>query len=115
MPKSIAEQAELIWPVLALAAKMQRVLTYGEVQDFTGIPAKFQAGPLTRIYVYCERKHHPLLNSIVVLADTRLPGGSPKKMTADEIVVEQARVFDFSWAGKNPRSEDFEASQSVTA
>jgi alkylated DNA nucleotide flippase Atl1 len=110
-----AEQAQLVWPVLALAAQMQRVLTYGEVQDFTGIGAKYQGEALNRIKAYCERKHYPLLNSIVVLADTRLPGGSPKKMTADEIVVEQARVFDFGWVGKNPHSEDFEVSQSVTA
>lgn len=111
---TFAEQAELIWPVLAFAAQMQRVLTYGDVQDFTGIKATYQGESLNRIKAYCERKHYPLLNSIVVLADTRLPGGG-FPISPVELLVEQARVFAFDWAGKNPRSEDFEASQSAKA
>jgi hypothetical protein len=34
------QQAMLIWPVLALAARMQRVLTYGDIQGLTGIAAQ---------------------------------------------------------------------------
>ena len=64
------DQAVLIWPLLAFAARMQRVLTYGEVEDLTGIPAQGQADALHRIYVHCERKHYPLLNSLVVNQET---------------------------------------------
>ena len=37
MPMKIEEQAVLIWPVLAFAARMQRVLTYGELEELTEI------------------------------------------------------------------------------
>jgi len=40
------EQAVLLWHVLAFAARMQRVLTYGEVDDLTGVLARGQADPL---------------------------------------------------------------------
>jgi hypothetical protein len=58
----------LIWPVLALAARMQRVLTYGEIEGLTGIAAVGQAKALGMINRYCKRKHYPLLNTIAVLA-----------------------------------------------
>jgi hypothetical protein len=111
------EQAVVIWPVLAFAARMQRVLTYGEVADLTGILARAQSDPLHLIHLYCERKHYPLLNSIVVDQVTGFPGGEfPKPMTELEFLVERARVFTYGWSAKDkPRSEDFEASQSATA
>jgi hypothetical protein len=46
------EQAVLIWPVLTFAARMQRVLTYREVEDLTGIPARAQSDPLHLIHRY---------------------------------------------------------------
>ncbi len=61
------QQAMLIWPVLALAARMQRVLTYGDIEGLTGIMAVGQAKPLGMINGYCKRKHYPLLNTIAVL------------------------------------------------
>lgn len=102
-----AEQAVVIWPVLAFAARMQRVLTYGELEDFTGILARGQNDPLHLIHLYCERKHYPLLNSIVVSQDTGFPGDKfPKPMTDIEFLVERARVFTYGWSAKRPRSED---------
>jgi len=115
---SLADQAVLIWPVLVFAARMQRVLTYGDVHDFTGIPAHFQGEPLYLIHRYCERKKdYPLLNSIVVSADTGFPGdGFPKKMTPQQHLEERARVFAYGWSGKDkPRREDFDVPQSATA
>ncbi len=110
------EQAVLIWPVLAFAARMQRVVTYAEIEGFTGIAAQGQHTALGLIHAYCDRNHCPLLNSIVVSADTGFPGeGFPKKMTPIEFLVERARVFAFGWSGeKKPRSEDFEVAQSAT-
>jgi len=109
------DQAVLIWPVLVFAARMQRVLTYGELEGFTGIAARGQHTSLGLIHAYCEHKRCPPLNSIVVSADTRLPGdGFPQKMTPSAILVEQARVFAFGWSDeKKPRSEDFETLQSA--
>jgi len=111
-----AEQAVLIWPVLALAARTQRVLTYADVEGFTGILARAQGEPLLLIHRYCERKHYPLLNSIVVSQDTGFPGEAfPNNMTPIEFLVERARVFGSNWSAKDkPRSEDFEASESAT-
>jgi len=104
------QQAMLIWPVLALAAQMQRVLTYGELEGYTGIAAQGQHTALGLIHDYCKRKDYPILNAIVVSAKTGFPGdGFPEKeATPTELLVERARVFAFDWSAKDkPRSEDF--------
>jgi hypothetical protein len=110
-----SEQAVLIWPVLALAARMQRVLTYGELQGFTGIAKYGQNEALGLIHAHCEQKRYPALNAIVVLEETGFPGGGfPKELTPPEFLVERARVFAFDWSSKTkPRSGDFEAAQSA--
>jgi hypothetical protein len=111
------QQAALIWPVLAFAARMQRVLTYGELDGYTGIPATFQTHPLHLIYLYCRRKGYPLLNAIVVNQETGFPGDKfPENMTPTRFLEERARVFTFNWPSKDkPHSEDFEGSESATA
>lgn len=106
------EQAVLIWPVLALAAHMQRLLTYGEVEGLTGIAAQGQHTALGLIHAYCKHKGYPILNSIVVKAegDARgLPGaGFPEQWTPVEHLLERSKVFAFDWRGKaKPRSADF--------
>jgi hypothetical protein len=68
-----SEQAVIIWAVLSLAARMQRVLTYGDIHDFTGVLAVGQAHPLHLIHLYCEKKDYPPLNSIAVNQDTGFP------------------------------------------
>jgi hypothetical protein len=60
------QRAKVIWPLLLLAARMQRVLTYREVEGFTGFPAVSQGESIHLIYLYCKRKGYPQLNSIVV-------------------------------------------------
>ena len=117
MPMKIEEQAVLIWPVLAFAARMQRVLTHGELEELTGIPRYTQDKPLHLIYLHCEDKGFPLLNSLVVSQDTGLPGEPfPKPMTEIQFLVERARVFTYGWYAKDkhPRSENFEALRSST-
>jgi hypothetical protein len=103
------QQAMLIWPVLVQAARMQRVLTYGEVEDFTGVLARGQATPLHLIYLYCKRKSFPELNSIVVNQETGFPGDNyPDDKGILDYLKERATVFTFNWAVKDkPRSEDF--------
>ena len=110
---NLVQQATIIWPVLALSARMQRVLTYGDLEGFTGILARAQAEPLHLIYLYCKRKGYPLLNSIVVNQDSGFPGDSfPDNMTPPQFLEERARVFTFGWSVKDkPHSEDFEGLQ----
>jgi hypothetical protein len=111
---NVAQQAVVIWPVLALSARMQRVLTYGEIDDFTGIPAVSQGRPLYLIHCYCKSKGYPLLNSLAVSQATGFPGDTfPDHMKEAEFLVERARVFTFGWSKNEAR--DFEVSQSATA
>ena len=112
-----AEHAALIWPVLALAARTQQLLTYSDVQGFTGIAAQGLGPPLGLIHAYCERRGWPRLNLIVVQRASGLPGeGVPGKgMTDNQILVEQSHVFVFDWSSKEkPRSRDFESLKQVT-
>ena len=103
------EQAVLMWPVLAFAARMQRFLTYNELQGLTGILRVGQNKALHLIYLYCKKKHYPLLNSIVVNQATGFPGDKhPEPMTAAEFLAVRANVFAFDWSTKaKPRSQDF--------
>ena len=103
------EQAALIWPVLAFAARMQRVLTYSELEGFTGVPRYGQNKALELIFLYCEKHKFPLLNSIVVSQESGSPGSEhPKQLTPEEYLVERARVFAFNWSAETkPRSNDF--------
>jgi hypothetical protein len=104
------EQAVLLWPLLALAARNQQILSYSDVQGFTGIVQHGLGQSLGLIHHYCEQQHFPRLNLIVVNRETGLPGeGVPgKEMTPEQIFVEQARVFVFDWSSKEkPRANDF--------
>jgi len=104
-----SEQAALIWPVLVLAAKMHLVLTYGDLEGYTGIMALGQGNALGLIHSYCEHRGHPHLNAIVVAADTGVPGtGYPSERTLAELLAEHMRVFGFDWSSaEKPRSQDF--------
>jgi hypothetical protein len=111
-----SQQAMLIWPVLALAARMQKVLTYGDIAGLTGIAAVGQAEALGMINRFCKRKHYPLLNTIAVLGQgdgVGFPGhGEPEGLTNTQYLEERARVFAFDWTSKavdKPRPENFEA------
>ncbi len=105
------EQAVLLWPLLTLAARNQQILSYSDVQGFTGIAQHGLGQSLGLIHHYCERQHFPCLNVIVVNRDTGLPGeGLPgkKDMTPEQIFIEQSRVFVFDWSSKEkPRANDF--------
>jgi hypothetical protein len=113
---TLAQQAVVIWSLLRMAARMQRVLTYGEVEDYSGILARAQGEPLHLIYLYCKRKRYPELNSIAVGQDG-FPGENypgPMKTELD-FFIEHRRVFAFGWSAKdNPSSEDFQVAQPAT-
>jgi len=104
-----AEQAVLMWPMLALAARQRLTLSYEEVEGFTGIARYGQNKALFLIHQYCKRHKFPILNSIVGDKRSRLPGpGFPEKMNAFDQKDEQLRVFGFNWAKQmKPRCGDF--------
>ena len=109
------QQAMLMWPVLALAARMQRVITYGDIEGLTGIMAVGQGEVLLMIHDYCKRKGYPPLNQIAVSGQgdgVGFPGpGEPEKLNPAQYLERRARVFGFDWTGKaveKPRPEDFQ-------
>jgi hypothetical protein len=121
MAITLADEAVIIWPVLAYAAQMQRTITYDELQGFTGILKVGLGRPLKLIYDYCADKNYPPLNVLVVSGagdDVGFPGDAyPGKanISSEQFLVQQAKVFAFNWSGKDkPRSENFEL-QSATA
>jgi hypothetical protein len=104
-----AQQAVLMWPMLALAARTQQILSYAAVEGLTGIARNGQSEALNLIHTHCKRRGFPLLNSLVVNQETGFPGsGFPEKMSPIDILVERSKVFAFDWSGHDkPRSEDF--------
>ena len=109
-PMNQAEQAVLLWPMLALAARTQQILSYAAVEGYTGIARHGLNRALALIHDYCKRRGWPLLNTIVVSQQSGMPGeGSPEDLSAVEIKVEQGRVFLFDWSGHDkPRPDDFQ-------
>jgi hypothetical protein len=106
-----AEQAVLLWPLLALAARTQQILSYAAVEGYTGIARHGLERALGLIYDYCKRRGWPLLNTLVVSQQSGMPGERvPEDLTTLEIKVEQGRVFLFDWSGHDkPRPPDFQA------
>ena len=106
-----AEQAVLLWPMLALAARTQQILSYAAVEGYTGIARHGLNRALGFIHDYCKRRGWPLLNTIVVSQQSGMPGeGFPEDLSPLEIKVEQGRVFLFDWSGHDkPRLDDFQA------
>jgi hypothetical protein len=104
-----AEQAVLLWPMLALAARTQQILSYAAVEGYTGIARYGLNRALGLIHDYCKRRGRPLLNTIVVSQQSGMPGeGFPEDLSPVEIKVEQGRVFLFDWSGHDkPRPDDF--------
>ena len=107
-----AEQAVLLWPMLALAARTQQILSYAAVEGYTGIARHGLNRALGLIHDYCERRGWPLLNTIVVSQQSGMPG---EDLSPVEIKVEQGKVFLFDWSGHDkPRPDDFQAASSAS-
>jgi hypothetical protein len=105
-----AEQAVLLWPLLALAARTQQILSYAAAEGYTGIARHDLNRALQLIHDYCKRRGWPLLNTVVVSQQSGMPGeGFPSDLSSSEIKVEQGRVFLFDWSGHDkPRRHDFQ-------
>jgi hypothetical protein len=107
---TLAEQAVLLWPLLALAARTQQILSYAAVEGYTGARHELNRA-LGLIHDYCKRRGWPLLNTLVVSQQSGMPGaGFPADLSSSEMKVEQGRVFLFDWSGHDkPRPRDFQA------
>jgi hypothetical protein len=51
-----AEQAVLLWPMLALAARTQQILSYAAVEGYTGIARHGLNRALGLIHDYCKQR-----------------------------------------------------------
>ena len=109
-PMTEAEQAVLLWPMLALAARTQQIQSYAAVEGYTGIARHGLNRALGLIYDYCKRRGWPLLNTSVVSQQSGMPGGGvPEDPSPVETKVEQGKVFLFDWSGHDkPRPDDFQ-------
>ena len=77
-----AGQAVLLWPMLALAARTQQILSYAAVEGYTGIARHGLNRALGFIHDYCKRRGWPLLNTIVVSQQSGMPGeGFPEDLS----------------------------------
>ena len=105
------DQAMLLWPLLALAARTQQILSYAAVEGYTGIARHGLKRALGLVHDYCKRRGWPLLNTLVVSQQSGMPGERfSEDLSTLEIKVEQGRVFLFDWSGHDkPRPHDFQA------
>jgi hypothetical protein len=110
-PLTQAEQAVLLWPMLALAARTQQILSYAAVEGYIGIARHGLNRALGLIHDYCKRRGWPPLNTIVVSQQSGMTGeGFPQDLSPVGIKIEQGRVFLFDWSGHDkPRPDDFQA------
>jgi len=92
---TFAERAAQIWPILAFAAKNRQVLTYQDVSDLTGMPARGLGFCLEPIQAYCLQNRLPPLTVLVVHAHDGLPGTG--FTAAADVPKAQAQVFAYDW------------------
>jgi hypothetical protein len=80
--------------------KQRRVVTYGEVAQWTNLPAGWTGRGLGRLYYWCEQQGYPPITSLVVRKDTKLPGSKyPRLLKAQR---DQRRALRFDWSGVKP-------------
>ena len=96
-----------LWSLLVFAAHDQKILSYDNVRQLTGIPQQGVCQFLVSIQAYCEHHQLPPLTSICVNELTGMP--SESLMEAKEIFGAQARVFVYDWfVRKAPTPEELQ-------
>jgi hypothetical protein len=108
------ERAQQYWSVLALAAREQKVLSYGMLSDLTGM-ANEAGRELGHIYYYCVHHKLPLLNLLAIGKENGRPSdGCPANLT--DLPAQQARVFVYDWLKHGaPSAEDFKLAREAEA
>ncbi|MCI0534809.1 MAG: hypothetical protein L0Z50_06250 [Verrucomicrobiales bacterium] len=101
------ERAAQLWSVLALAARMQHILSYELAGRLTGLPRQSVGDFLYPIQDYCLQNNLPPLTALVVSEQTGLP--SEGFIAAQDVLPAQNRVFVFDWVARGaPSSEELE-------
>src|SRR5205823_2643448 len=90
-----AERAQQLWSLLALAASSRQILTYDLVARFTGVVRPSIGDFLRPIQQYCTENELPPLTSLIVSAETGLPGEG--FIAAADVPVAHIQVFQHSW------------------
>lgn len=102
------ERAVQIWPVLAHCATHRQVLSYELLGRLIGVPRAGLGQLLELIQAYCLQRDLPALTSIVVSAETGLPGVG--FTGAENVPAAQARVFAHNWLAESaPDADTFAA------
>jgi len=83
LPMTDHDRTAQLWSLLVFAAHDQKILSYGNVQQATGIPQQGVCRFLVPIQGYCEHHQLPPLTSICVNEMTGMP--SESLMEAKEI------------------------------
>jgi hypothetical protein len=91
----VSERAAQIWPVLALAARNRRILSYGLLGKLISVPPSGLGQLLEPIQSYCLLHELPPLSALVVSKETGLPGTG--FIVAADLPREQMRVFEKDW------------------
>lgn len=108
-----AERATQFWPVLVLAAKTQRFLSYDALEQMTNLPRFSQSKVLGTIWTYCQKNKLPVLTSIVLSEVTGLPADPVLNAEVPNIEAEQRRVFVYDWLSRKcPSVEEFQSASS---
>jgi hypothetical protein len=107
LPMTEHDRAAQLWSLLVFAARNQKILSYHNLEQLTGLAQQGGGNCLAPIQNYCEHHRLPPLTSIVVNERTGMP--SESLMEAKDIFAAQARVFVYDWfAHKAPTPEDFQ-------
>jgi putative restriction endonuclease len=91
------ERAAQLWPLLALAARNQQILSHHMIERLTGIPRRAVGGLLAPIQAYCKKNKLPPLTSLVVGEEGGVPGKGFTGGGIEKLFEDQARVFVFDW------------------
>jgi hypothetical protein len=101
------ERAAQIWSVLALAARNQKILSYGTIEKLTGLHRQQVGKNLDPIAAYCGKKKLPKMHMLVVNETKGLPG--EKLGSVQAILSAQNQAFVFDWLSHGcPTPEEFE-------
>jgi hypothetical protein len=107
------ERAQQLWSVLVLAARNRQVLTYGIIQQATGLVRPSIGKMLEPIQAYCLKKERPPLTILVVKDESGIPGDG--FIAAKDIPRAQQEVFAFDWLEYGcPQTEAFEDADDKT-
>ena len=100
---TLEQRAQQFWPVLAFAAREQKIISHSMLSQITG----FSDTGIVLYYIscYCQRHKLPPLDVIVMDPATGQPGGT-HPCEARDLSARQSRVFLYDWLQHPAPSEE---------